>query len=142
MNKEKNIQIALFLLRFVAGLILLQAGGNKLFGWYGGLPGSVELNGILLTAGILEVGGGAAMMLGLFTRPVAFVLSGEMAVAYFLGHMPQGHFLVPMLNEGIPAVLLSFIFLFLAANGGGAMSLDAIVKKQKGASDSMAPKIS
>jgi len=76
-------------------------------------------------AGIIELIGSPLLIVGLFTRPVAFVLSGEMAFAYFIGHVPQGSFLAPSLNQGEPAVLYCFVFLFFAAAGPGAWSVDA-----------------
>jgi len=128
MDKDQAIKISAFLLRVFAGLLLLQPGGVKLFGWFGGLPQGVELNALLWVAGILEVVGGAVIILGLFTRPVAFVLSGEMAVAYFMGHFPQGFW--PIQNHGEPAVLLAFTFLFFAAYGAGEWSLDAVLRRR------------
>ena len=76
-------------------------------------------------AGVLELVGGVLLLIGLFTRPVAFVLSGEMAFAYFMGHAPQGNVLLPLMNEGEPAVLFCFIFLYLSAAGAGPWSVDA-----------------
>jgi putative oxidoreductase len=76
-------------------------------------------------AGMLEIVGSLLMILGLFTRPVAFILSGEMAVAYFVVHARQGNFFMPALNQGELAVLYCFIFLFLATAGGGSWSIDA-----------------
>ena len=78
-------------------------------------------------AGMLEIVGSLLMLLGLFTRPVAFILSGEMAVGYFVVHARQGHFFMPALNEGELAVLYCFIFLFLAMAGGGSWSIDALL---------------
>jgi putative oxidoreductase len=78
---------------------------------------------------VLEFYGGTAVLLGLFTRPVAFVLSGEMAVAFFQFHLPQG--LWPIQNHGEPAVLFSFIFLFFAAHGPGDWSIDAVIRKAR-----------
>ena len=78
---------------------------------------------LLTAAGMLEVVGGGLLIIGLFTRPVAFVLSGMSAVAYFMAHMPQGPF--PIANGGEAAVLYCFVFLYLAAAGGGAWSVDA-----------------
>ena len=117
MNTQGPVQITVLLLRLVAGLLLVQAGGLKLFGWFGGMPPGIELSTLLVVAGSLEVFGGAAIMLGILTRPIAFVLSGEMAFAYFLGHFPQGFW--PIQNHGEPAVLLCFILLFFAAYGAG-----------------------
>ncbi|MEA2554098.1 MAG: putative oxidoreductase [Fimbriimonadaceae bacterium] len=134
-DKHPATELALFLLRVVAGLLFLQAGGMKLFGWFGGLPremfptGTAQLFSETGLAGILEFFGGIAIMLGLFTRPVAFILSGEMAVAYFQGHQPSGAW--PIQNHGEPAVLLCFIFLYLAARGGGQYSLDAFIARRK-----------
>ena len=81
-------------------------------------------------AGILELVGGMLLLVGLFTRPVAFILSGEMAVAYFQFHAPNG--LWPIENHGEPAVLFCFIFLFVAAYGGGDWSLDALIRRRRG----------
>ena len=126
MNKEKAVDIGVFLLRVVAGLLFLQVGGMKLLGWFGGMPGGGALSPLLIVAGTLELFGGLAVLLGLFTRPVAFLLSGEMAVAYFMGHFPQGFW--PIQNQGQPAVLFCFIFLFFAAYGAGRWSIDAILR--------------
>jgi len=81
-------------------------------------------------AGILELFGGALLLLGLFTRPVAFVLSGLLAFAYFIGHASKGFVLSPMLNGGESAVLFCFVFLFMAAAGGGAWGIDALRAKK------------
>ncbi len=82
-------------------------------------------------AGILEVVGGVFLLIGLFTQPVAFVLSGLLAFAYFIGHASKGFFLMPTLNNGESAVLFCFIFLFLAAAGGGAWGLDALRSRKR-----------
>ena len=123
MKQKQQIQITVFLLRLVAGLLFIEVGGLKLFGWFGGM-GSGPLPTLMLVAGILEFFGGLAVLLGLFTRPVAFILSGEMAVAYFMGHATKGYVLAPLTNHGEPAVLLCFVFLFLAAYGAGEWSVD------------------
>ena len=116
----------MFLLRVVAGLLFLQAGGMKLFDWFGGVPvqfgGHPHVMSQTWIGGALEFYGGIAILLGLFTRPVAFILSGEMAVAYFQFHQPNGFW--PIQNHGEPAVLLCFIFLLFAAYGAGDWSLD------------------
>ena len=119
----------LSVLRIVSGLMFLQAGTVKLFGWPMGMPGggSVSLMTQVGIGGLLEVVGGALLLVGLFTRPVAFVLSGEMAVAYFQFHAPQGFW--PVVNQGQPAVLYCFIWLYLSAAGAGPWSLDALRKK-------------
>jgi putative oxidoreductase len=131
MKKERTINIAQFLLRVVAGLLFLQAGGMKLFGWFGGIPGGMTIR-LLSQVGIggaLEFFGGVLVLVGLFTRPVAFVLSGEMAVAYWQFHAPHGFW--PIQNHGEPAVLLCFIFLYLAAQDSGAWSLDEVVRRRR-----------
>ena len=126
-------ETTLFLLRAVAGLLFLQAGGMKLLDWFGGIPaqfgGHPHFMSQIWIGGVLELCGGGALMLGLFTRPVAFILSGEMAVAYFQFHQPKG--LWPIQNHGESAVLLCFIFLLLAAHGGGAWSADAMLRRGK-----------
>ena len=129
--RERAVQISLFLLRVVSGLLFFQAGAMKLFGWYGGMPGggTPPLGSQIGIGGILELIGGAALMLGLCTRPVAFVISGEMAVAYWQFHAPHGRW--PIQNHGQPAVLLCFIFLFFAAYGAGDFSLDALVARRR-----------
>jgi putative oxidoreductase len=134
MNMDRATQIAYFLLRVVTGLLFLQAGGMKLFGWFGGIPGMPGGTAPLMTqvgiGGILEFFGGLLILLGLFTRPVAFILSGEMAVAYWQFHAPNGAW--PIQNHGEPAVLLCFIFLYMAARGGGDYSLDALLRRRRG----------
>ena len=113
MNMERATQIAYFLLRVVAGLLFLQAGGMKLLGWFGGMPGggSPAVMSQIWIGGVLELVGGFLILIGLFTRPVAFILSGEMAVAYWQFHAPHGAW--PAQNHGEPAVLFCFIFLFM-----------------------------
>lgn len=110
----------LSILRIVAGLGFMQHGVSKFFGIP---PFPMPLNGLLTVAGTLELVGGALILIGLFTRPVAFVLCGMMAVAYFMAHAPQGFF--PAANGGEAAMLYCFIFLYLAAAGGGVWSVDA-----------------
>jgi putative oxidoreductase len=135
MNMNRAIQVTYFLLRVVSGFLFLQAGGLILFGWYGGMPGQPSPPPLLSQTGIggmLEFFGGILIMLGLFTRPVAFILSGMMAVAYWQFHAPQGWW--PVQNQGMPAVLFCFIFLYMAAQGGGEWSLDALIRRKRGAS--------
>lgn len=117
------------LLRIVAALILICPGGMKLFGWFGGMPPGNTLTPLLIVAGVIEVVGGFLILIGLFTRPVAFLASGEMACAYFMGHFPQGFW--PIQNHGEPAVLLCFIFLFLFGNGAGPWSVDGLRGKRE-----------
>ena len=116
------------ILRIVVAFLFIQHGMVKLFG----VPavegmGKVPLMSLFGLAGILEFVGGALLLLGLFTRPVAFVLSGEMAAAYFIGHMPGG--LLPIANHGELAVTWCFLFLYFFAAGPGAFSLDAARRK-------------
>src|SRR5690349_8547197 len=107
-NGKRLAQAAYFILRVVAGLLYAQAGALILFGWFGGMPGgeSVPLWSQTGIGGILEFVGGLAIALGLLTRPIAFVLSGEMAVAYWQFHAPNGTW--PIQNQGLPAVLFCF----------------------------------
>jgi len=117
---------ALAALRIVAGYLLLTHGTAKLFGFpHVAMFDRLPVLSMLGVAGMLEVAGGALLIVGLFTRFVGFVLSGEMAFAYFLVHAPSGHVLLPILNDGEAAVLYCFIFLLFAVAGGGAWSVDA-----------------
>jgi putative oxidoreductase len=110
--------------RIVLALLFLAHGLVKLFGFPAGAqPGQVPLVSLFGLAGVLELVGGAAVLVGLFTRPVAFILAGEMAVAYFMVHAPQGFF--PILNGGELSILYCFAFLYLAAAGAGPWSIDA-----------------
>jgi len=120
------------LLRLVAGFILFCPGTMKLFGWFGGMPAPMAghpLPPLIMTAGIIETVAGPLLMIGLFTRVVAFIASGEMAFAYFIGHFPHGFW--PIQNHGEPAVLLCFIFLFLSAAGAGPVSLDHALARSR-----------
>ena len=112
------------LLRIVAGLLFVCAGGMKLFGWFGGMPPGTKMTALIWTGGSIEVVGGLLIALGLFTRIAAFVCAGEMAVAYFLYHFPRSFW--PIVNQGQPAVLYCFVFLFLCGNGPGPWSLDRL----------------
>ena len=112
----------LSILRIVAALIFMEHGTQKLFGFPPGDRPQPELFSLFGLAGVLELFGGILLVLGLFTRPVAFILSGEMAVAYWMAHAPQSFF--PIVNGGDSAILYCFVFLYLAVAGGGAWSLD------------------
>jgi putative oxidoreductase len=122
------------LLRVMTGLLFMQHGLQKLFGllvdpsrpWSGPPPMFSQF----WFAGVLETFGGALIVLGLFTRPVAFLLAGEMAVAYFQAHFPRSFF--PILNGGEPVVLFCFIYLFLFAAGPGPYSVDAMLRRRAG----------
>ena len=114
------------LLRIVAGYMFLLHGTAKLFKMpHVPMFDNLQLMSLIGLAGVLEVVGGALVLIGLITRPVAFILSGEMAVAYFMAHASQGYAWAPLMNQGESAVLFCFIFLFLAAAGAGAWSVDA-----------------
>lgn len=113
-------------LRMVAGLLFLLAGTSKLFAFPVGMPpdgGTAALFTQTWIGGVLEVVGGALILVGLFTRPTAFVLSGEMAVAYFQFHAPESFW--PTVNGGVAAVLYCFLFLYFSAAGAGPWSVDA-----------------
>jgi putative oxidoreductase len=119
----------LSVLRIVGGLILLQYGLAKLFGWPAvKMFENLHWLSLFGVAGMFELIGGSLLILGLFTRPVAFVLSGEMAAAYFIEHFPRGFF--PVLNHGDLAVILCFVFFYLAFAGGGPWSLDAMLRNK------------
>ena len=122
------------LLRIVTAYLYLTHGTSKLLG----MPhvanfDNLRLFSLMGFAGILELVGGALLLIGLFTRPVAFVLCGEMAFAYFMAHGSQGYVLVPMLNRGELAVLYCFVFLFFAAAGAGAWSVDGARRRRTAA---------
>lgn len=118
----------LSILRIVAALTFMTHGTMKIFGFPAAMPGGGELPLLMVVAGWLEIVGGGLLAIGLFTRPVAFILSGMMAVAYFMAHATKGFF--PALNGGEPALLFCFIFLYMACAGGGPWSVDALVRKQ------------
>lgn len=121
---------ALALLRIVAGFTFTLHGVQK-FGALGGLCGhAAAAYSMLWFAGILETIGGPLIILGLFTRPVAFILCGEMAVAYFRVHIHMGPWQFPLLNMGEVTVLYCFFFLYLVATGPGALSLDGALRKR------------
>ena len=115
----------LSVLRIIAALLFMEHGLMKLFHFPAAQPGAPDpLPALLMAAAWIEVIGGALLALGLFTRPVAFLCAGEMAVAYFIGHASQGFW--PALNGGDAAILFCFAFLYISAAGGGAWSVDAL----------------
>ena len=115
----------LSILRIIAGLLILQFGMAKLFGFpYVEMFKSVQLFSLYGLAGTIELVGGALLVIGLFTRPAAFILSGEMAAAYFIAHFPKGF--IPLLNGGNEAVIYCFVFLYFVFAGPGPWSLDAV----------------
>ncbi len=121
--------VTYFILRVVSGFLFLQSGALILFGWFGGMPGGAKL--VLMSqtglGGIIEFFGGLLVLLGLFARPAAFLMSGTMAVAYFQFHARNGRW--PLQNQGLPAVLFCVIFLYIAAAGSGRWGLDSVISK-------------
>lgn len=122
---------ALSLFRCITGLLLLQYGVAKIFK-FPVLPYFANTPPLITTAGMLELVLGALLLVGLFTRPVAFILSGEMAAAYFMGHMFKtgAPAFLPLVNGGTAAILFCFACLYLATSGGGPLSLDAMMKRK------------
>src|SRR3954464_11135530 len=121
----------LSIMRIVAAFLFIQYGTAKLLALPAAVMpggGTAPLASLAGIAGALEMVGGAFLLLGLFTRPVAFILSGEMAVAYFMGHAPQGFW--PVLNQGSPAILFCFLWLYLSSAGPGPWSLDAVLRNR------------
>lgn len=114
--------------RIVVGLMFMQHGAQKLFAMFG-REEAVQLFSQMGLAGVLEFWGGLLIVLGLFTRPLAFVLAGEMAWAYFQSHFPRGW--VPIMNRGELTVLFCFSYLFMAAHGGGSFSVDGLLARRK-----------
>jgi putative oxidoreductase len=125
--------IVLSIFRIMVGLLLFQYGVAKILG-FPALPYFANIPPLIAVAGWIELVLGALLILGLFTRPVAFVLSGEMAFAYFMGHMFKAGFgapvFIPLLSGGNAAILFCFACLYLAFAGGGVWSLDAMVRKR------------
>jgi putative oxidoreductase len=118
----------LSILRIITALLFLQHGLAKYFGFpHVAAFDNLKLFSLVGLAGAIEIIGSLLLLAGLFTRPAAFIMSGEMAVAYFMSHAPRGFF--PILNGGELAVLFCFVFLFFAIAGGGAWSLDRYIRK-------------
>ncbi|MGH7629190.1 MAG: DoxX family protein [Gemmatimonadales bacterium] len=125
----------LSLLRIVAAFLFMQVGTAKLLAFPAAIMpggGTAPLGSLVGIAGLLETVGGLLLLVGLFTRPVAFLLSGEMAVAYFYGHAPQGFW--PVLNLGTDAVFYAFLWLYFSAAGPGPWSIDALRRPRSAAS--------
>jgi putative oxidoreductase len=123
----------LSILRIMSACLFVLYGSTKLLAYPAAVMpggGTAPLASLAGIAGALELVGGAFLLVGLFTRPVAFLLSGEMAIAYFMGHAPQGFW--PVLNEGAPAVFLCFIWLYISAAGPGPWSIDALRRRKAG----------
>jgi len=117
-------------LRIVVALMFMQHGAMKLLMMFGA-ENAAEFLTQRWFAGVLELYGGGLLVVGLFTRPVAFLLAGEMAFAYFIAHFPRGW--VPIMNGGELPIIFCWTFLFLAANGGGAFSLDGLLAARRAA---------
>jgi putative oxidoreductase len=117
----------LAIFRIVAGIVFVTAGTTIVFNYPPGPPGLPPFNFLTQTGigGVLELVGGLLIVVGFLTRPVAFILAGEMAVAYFQFHYPSSFF--PTVNQGIPAILYCFLFLYLMVAGAGAWSIDAMI---------------
>ena len=117
----------LAVLRIVIGYLMLTHGTAKIFHVpHQPMFDDLQLFSLIGLAGIIELVGGILILVGLFTRPAAFILSGQMAVAYFMAHASKGFALVPMLNQGELAVVYCFVFLFFAVAGAGAWSIDTL----------------
>jgi putative oxidoreductase len=120
---------ALSLMRFITGLVLFQYGVAKILKFPPNSPfAKVELTSLFGTAGMIELSLGGLLLLGLFTRPVAFILAGEMAFAYFIEHFPRSFF--PVINQGSLAIALCFTCLYIATAGGGPISVDAAMGRK------------
>jgi putative oxidoreductase len=127
LSKFQPVVLSLF--RFITGLLLLQYGLAKILRFPAGMPfDKVELFSQIGAAGTIELVLGTLLMIGLFTRIAAFILSGEMAFAYFIAHFPRSFF--PLINNGTAAILFCFACLYLATAGGGAYSVDAAMGKK------------
>jgi putative oxidoreductase len=135
MDTRWTVTFTYFLLRVVLGFLFAQLGSVTLFGWFGGMPPdqpAPEMFSQIWIGKVLELVGGLMILLGLFVRPVAFILSGEMAVAYWQFHAPNGTW--PHQNQGMAAVVCCFVFLYMAAQGAGAWSLDSLFGEKRSAS--------
>ena len=115
---------ALAALRIMTALLMLQHATMKFFGFPAPMPMPGPLPGIIVAAGVIEIVTGTLIVLGLFTRPAAFLASGTMAAAYFMGHATQGFW--PVLNQGEAAIMFCFAFFYLIFAGPGAWSIDAL----------------
>ena len=128
-TRSRWADYALAFFRIVAGVVFISVGTMKVFGYPPMPPGnSVELWSQMGIGGLMETIGGVMIVLGLLTRPVAFILSGEMAVAYFQFHAPMSIF--PTTNQGMPAILYSLLFFYLVFAGPGAWSLDGVLSRK------------
>lgn len=128
-NVARYAPYALSILRIVAAILFFEHGTSRLFAWPSQLP-PPGLFSLHWFAGAIELVGGAILLLGIFSRLAAFIMSGEMAFAYFLSHAP--HAVFPILNRGDSAILYCFVFLYLAFAGPGPWSLDAVLQRKRG----------
>ena len=120
---------ALSVLRIIMGLMIIQHGMSKIIGFPAvAATANVQVLSLIGAAGLIELIGGALLILGMLTRPAAFIISGEMAFAYFIAHFPRGF--IPLLNNGNLAIMYCFSCLYLACAGGGPWSLDALMRKK------------
>ena len=127
-RKEQLAGWALSLLRIVAALLFIEHGTQKFFDFPVPFPmGEIHLVSLLGVAGVLELVGGTLLLFGVFTRPVALLLSGEMAIAYFMMHMPQNFY--PIANGGEAAILFCFVFLLIAVAGPGSWAIDKMIAR-------------
>ncbi|MPZ41436.1 MAG: DoxX family membrane protein [Rhizobiales bacterium] len=117
----------LSILRIMSALLLLQHGFSKFFAWPAAMNQPAMFS-LYWWAGAIEIVGGVLLLVGLFTRPVAFILAGELAFAYFIGHAPRSFF--PIVNNGEAAVLFCFVYFYLAFAGGGPWSVDSVVRRR------------
>ena len=125
----------LSILRIIAAFLYMQVGTAKFVAFPAAVMpdgGTAPITTLPGVAGVIETFGGSLLLLGWFTRPVAFILSGEMATAYFLDHAPLGFW--PLLNQGAPAVFYCFLFLYMSSAGGGRWSLDYLMSRKRGTS--------
>jgi putative oxidoreductase len=130
------VPFLLSVLRIVAAFLFLQFGAAKLLAFPAAvMPGGgrAPLTSLPGLAGAIELTAGSLLLIGLFTRPVAFIVSGEMATAYFMGHAPNGFW--PVLNGGAPAILFCFLWLYISAAGPGPWSVDALIKSKPAVSN-------
>ena len=126
MIPERYAPMTYALFRIVFGLIFFMFGTQKLLGWFGGQV--APLMSMFGAAGVIEAVCGLLIMVGLFTRPAAFLASGEMAAAYFIAHVPQSP--LPIVNMGERAAMFCFAFLYIASRGGGICSVDSAMAKK------------
>ncbi|WP_029416323.1 DoxX family protein [Brevundimonas bacteroides] len=126
---ERHRPLALSGLRIIAGLMFMQHGTQKIFGFPAPAMGPFDIASQIGIGGVLELVGGALLVIGLFTRPVAFLMSGMMAVAYFQFHAASGGFF-PLVNQGELAALYCWVFLYIFFAGPGSVAVDALLKKK------------